>query len=277
MFIRVWKSAPARFYYTSYWNLRTFSCGLPFPSLVSFCISQRISGLDPHGGREPELAHFWMHGHVDSPSCHEHRVDELHPWHGSSQTQVTEGLESHKLAWKLEWKAKEEREKCERMIRLVLWYYQCYRLFLLWLNFWEATGRDIPKPFSTVIVQWQSASAYETQRLIRNGQPIPYGVVCNLYKMVLLHNEGREIWWCYTSICIYVFLYRLLEYCQNIYDSYITAFVYIFFYCDIFHRHVNCCTLNVQNLYFRIIKKEGFPKWWLLWNVWRRANWPEWR
>lgn len=78
------KISPSTFYYTSYWNLRTFSCGLPFPSPVSFCISQRILGLDPNGGREPELAHFPMHGNVDSPSCHEYRVDELHPWQASS-------------------------------------------------------------------------------------------------------------------------------------------------------------------------------------------------
>lgn len=103
------KISPSMFYYTSYWNLRTCSCSPPFPSLVSFHISQRISGLDPNSGCEPELAHFLMHGNIDSPSCHEYCVDELHPWQGSSQTQLTAGSESDKLAWKLEWEAEEER------------------------------------------------------------------------------------------------------------------------------------------------------------------------
>lgn len=100
------KISPSMFYYTSYWNLTTFSCGLPSPSLVSFCTSQHISGLDPDGGCEPELAHFLMHGNA---SCHEYRVDALHPWQGSSQTQLIAGLESDKLAQKLEWEAEEER------------------------------------------------------------------------------------------------------------------------------------------------------------------------
>lgn len=56
--------------------------------------------LDSTG--EPELAHFLIHGNVNSPSCHECCVDELNLWQGSSQTQLTTGLESDKLAWKLE-------------------------------------------------------------------------------------------------------------------------------------------------------------------------------
>lgn len=56
--------------------------------------------LDSNG--EPELAHFLVDGNVNSPSCHEYFADELHPWQGSSQTQLTAGLESDKLAWKLE-------------------------------------------------------------------------------------------------------------------------------------------------------------------------------
>lgn len=56
--------------------------------------------LDSNG--EPELVHFLVHSNVNSPSCHEYCADELHSWQGSSQTQLTVGLESDKLAWKLE-------------------------------------------------------------------------------------------------------------------------------------------------------------------------------
>lgn len=50
-----------------------------------------------------------MNSYVDSPSCHEYCVDGLHSWQGSSQTQRSAGLESDKLAWKLEWETEEER------------------------------------------------------------------------------------------------------------------------------------------------------------------------
>lgn len=161
--------------------------------------------LDSNG--EPELAHFLVDGNVNSPSCHEYFADELHPWQGSSQTQLTAGLESDKLAWKLEWEGEEDRGFS---IEGEVWEDELFsftilsvlQTFFLRLTFWEATGRDIPKPFTTVIVYRQSVLSYEMQLLIWNGQPIPYSVVCNLYKMVLLHDEGREIWWCYTSICI---------------------------------------------------------------------------
>lgn len=56
--------------------------------------------LDSNG--EPELAHFQVYDNVHSPSCHEYCANQLHPWQGSSQTQLTSGLESDKLAWKLE-------------------------------------------------------------------------------------------------------------------------------------------------------------------------------
>ena len=63
-------------------------------------------------------------------------------------------------------------------------------------------------------------------------------------------EEGREIKWCYTSICIYVFLYRLGEYCQNIYDKLYHCLCLYFFNCDIPHRHINCCTFECPKFIF---------------------------
>lgn len=111
--------------------------------------------LDSNG--EPELAHFLVHSNVNSPSCHEYCADELHPWQGSSQTQLTAGLQSDKLAWKLEWEGEEDRGFT---IEGEVWEDELFsftilsvlQTFFLWLTFWEATGRDIPKPFATVIV-----------------------------------------------------------------------------------------------------------------------------
>lgn len=63
-------------------------------------------------------------------------------------------------------------------------------------------------------------------------------------------EEGRKIKWCYTSICIYVFLYRLGEYCQNIYDKLYHCLCLYFFNCDIPHRHINCCTFECPKFIF---------------------------
>lgn len=104
-FLQGLKISPSMFYYISYWNLRTFSCNFAF-HLTSFILYLTVHlRLDSTG--EPELAHFLMHGNVNSPPCHEYCVDELNLWQGSSQTQLTTGLESDKLAWKLEWEGEE--------------------------------------------------------------------------------------------------------------------------------------------------------------------------
>lgn len=50
----------------------------------------------------------------------------------------------------------------------------------------------------------------------------------NLYKWSYFCEEGHKIKWCYTSICIYVFLCRLGETAKTYMTSCITAFVYIF-------------------------------------------------
>lgn len=63
-------------------------------------------------------------------------------------------------------------------------------------------------------------------------------------------EEGRKIKWCYTSICIYVFLYRLGEYCQNIYDKLYHCLCLYFFNCDNPHRHINCCTFECPKFIF---------------------------
>lgn len=71
---------------------------LPLTSLILYLtVHLRLDSAN-----EPELAHFLVHGNVNSPSCHEYCTDQLHPWQGSSQTQLTAGLESDKLSWKLE-------------------------------------------------------------------------------------------------------------------------------------------------------------------------------
>lgn len=78
---------------------------LPLTSLILYLtVHLRLDSAN-----EPELAHFLVHGNVNSPSCHEYCTDQLHPWQGSSQTQLTAGLESDKLSWKLEWEEEEEK------------------------------------------------------------------------------------------------------------------------------------------------------------------------
>lgn len=63
-------------------------------------------------------------------------------------------------------------------------------------------------------------------------------------------EEGREIKWCYTSICIYLLLCRLGEYCQNVCDKLYHCLCLYFFNCDIPHRHVNCCTFECPKFIF---------------------------
>lgn len=78
---------------------------LPLTSLILYLTVH----LRLDSNSEPELAHFLVHSNVNSPPCHEYCADQLHLWQGSSQTQLTTGLESDKLAWKLEWEGEKER------------------------------------------------------------------------------------------------------------------------------------------------------------------------
>lgn len=76
-------------------------------SLVSCCISQLISTLDPDGGCELELAHFLMSGNVDSQFCHEYPLDELHRWLRSSQTHSIQAR--HQISWPGNWNEKQRK------------------------------------------------------------------------------------------------------------------------------------------------------------------------
>lgn len=80
---------------------------------------------------------------------------------------------------------------------------------LFMASLWEATRRKIINPTSSPFVWRQSKASLRNatcEFLMVNDFLKMWSD--NLYKMVLFCEEGRKIRWCYTSICIYVFLYR---------------------------------------------------------------------
>lgn len=129
-----------------------------------------------------------------------------------------------------------------------------YQSFLLSFFFYD-DNQSWPKEHNLWLFKWPVMS-------LKCGLPtcIKWSYIC---------EEGHKIKWCYTSICIYVLLCRLGEYCQNIYDK-LYHCLCLYFLTVIFPTGtLTVALLNVQNLYFRSNKEEKYlhvPKmvmWWM--------------
>lgn len=129
--------------------------------------------------------------------------------------------------------------------------FSVYHRFVSFLASCKVPRWKFANPSCFLFLWRQSKLAWETQLwLFKMIDDVLKMWSANLYKWSYFCEEGREIKWCYTSICIYVFLYRLGEYCQNIYDKLYHCLCLYFFDCDIPHRHIDCCTFECPKFIF---------------------------